>query len=370
MNQRKEKGKQITEKPDQIKKISKGYYLVNSQSKDNKQYDVISTERGWECSCYDYKFRRNSCKHVHSIILSQSIKKQVKKNITIKEINTSCCKFCNSDNITLKGKNKGKQQYKCKDCKRRFVINLGFERLKATPERVTASMNLYFNGESLRHVADSMKLFGVDVTHKTIENWIKKYVTLMEKYLESITPDLSEKWRTDEIYLKIKGDRKYLYALMDDETRYWIAKQVSDNKYTDDVKPMFREAEKIAKKKPSLLISDGAANFHEAWKDEWKAKNFLHKDTEHIRHIHMKNDYNNNKMERLNGTIRDREKVMRSLKRDDSSIIAGMQIHHNFIRGHMGINGMTPAEASGIKIEGDNKWITLIQNASQNISSS
>jgi len=27
------------------------------------------------------------------------------------------------------------------------------------------------------------------------------------------------------------------------------------------------------------------------------------------------------------------------------------------------LNGITPAEASGIKIEGNNKWITVIQNA-------
>ena len=30
----------------------------------------------------------------------------------------------------------------------------------------------------------------------------------------------------------------------------------------------------------------------------------------------------------------------------------------------MGLNGQTPAEKCGIKIEGDNKWRTLIQNAS------
>ena len=120
------------------------------------------------------------------------------------------------------------------------------------------------------------------------------------------------------------------------------------------------KAVKIAKKKPTTLISDGAPNFHEAWKDKRKAKNFLHKDTEHI---HMKNDRNNNKMERLNGTIRDREKVMRSLKKDNSPIIADMQIHHNFIRSHMGLDGNTPDEVSGVKVEGNNKRITLIQNA-------
>ena len=69
-------------------------------------------------------------------------------------------------------------------------------------------------------------------------------------------------------------------------------------------------------------------------------------------------------MERLNGEIRDREKVMRSLKRDDSPILKGMQIHHNYIRSHMGIK-MTPSEKAGIKVEGLNKWITIIQNASE-----
>lgn len=67
-------------------------------------------------------------------------------------------------------------------------------------------------------------------------------------------------------------------------------------------------------------------------------------------------------MERQNGEWRDREKVMRSLKREDSPVIEGMQIFHNFIRPHMGLtNEITPAEAAGIKVEGVNKWLTIIQ---------
>jgi hypothetical protein len=31
----------------------------------------------------------------------------------------------------------------------------------------------------------------------------------------------------------------------------------------------------------------------------------------------------------------------------------------------MGLDGKTPAEKCGIKIEGDNKWKTIIQRASQ-----
>ena len=72
-------------------------------------------------------------------------------------------------------------------------------------------------------------------------------------------------------------------------------------------------------------------------------------------------------MERLNGEIRDREKTMRGVKNMDSPIIKGMQQYHNYFREHEGLVGKTPAEVAGIKIEGKNKWITVIQNASRQV---
>lgn len=86
---------------------------------------------------------------------------------------------------------------------------------------------------------------------------------------------------------------------------------------------------------------------------------------QHIRHIHLDGDMNNNKMERLNGEIRDREKTMRGLKTMETPILKGYQLYHNYFREHEGLVGNTPAEAAGIKIEGQNKWITVIQNASK-----
>jgi len=56
---------------------------------------------------------------------------------------------------------------------------------------------------------------------------------------------------------------------------------------------------------------------------------------------------------------------VRGVKIKDSVLIHGYQMYPNYLRPHMGLNGMTPAEACGVKIEGDNKWMTLIQNASQ-----
>jgi putative transposase len=67
-------------------------------------------------------------------------------------------------------------------------------------------------------------------------------------------------------------------------------------------------------------------------------------------------------MERMKGEVRGREKVMRGLKKTDTSILKGYQPFHNYIRPHESLDGKTPSEACGIKIEGKNKWITLIQN--------
>ncbi len=77
----------------------------------------------------------------------------------------------------------------------------------------------------------------------------------------------------------------------------------------------------------------------------------------------MSGDKNNNRMERLNGEIRDREKVMRSLKKSDSPILTGYQIFHNYVRPHMALEGETPAERAGVNVKGRNKWLTIIQNA-------
>ncbi|MGI0045841.1 MAG: DDE-type integrase/transposase/recombinase [Nitrosotalea sp.] len=365
MNQRETKGQQIANNKDQIRRVDPHYYTVKSQS-GKGDYDVVLTESGWDCSCPDHTFRKICCKHIHAVEFSLQMRKSV-ESFVIPQIEANCCKFYNSTDIIKKGLRKNKtyslQVYKCRVCNKKFSINLGFERMKASPQVITSAMQLYFTGESLRNVQKFLELQGIQITHKTVWNWIRKYVNLMESYLDQIVPQVGDKWRADELYLKVKGNTKYLYALMDDDTRFWIAQQISDNKYRDDISQMFRNGKEATGKKPSVLITDGARNFETAWKKEFRQKNFLDTKTEHVRHIHFDGDKNNNKMERLNGELRDREKVMRSLKSVDSPILAGMQIHHNFIRCHMGLEGKTPSEVAGIKVEGSNKWITLIQNA-------
>jgi hypothetical protein len=49
----------------------------------------------------------------------------------------------------------------------------------------------------------------------------------------------------------------------------------------------------------------------------------------------------------------------------NTNVLNGYKIFHNYIRPHEALNGRTPAEACGITVEGTNKWLMLIQNASK-----
>ena len=69
-------------------------------------------------------------------------------------------------------------------------------------------------------------------------------------------------------------------------------------------------------------------------------------------------------MERLNGEIRDREKVFRGLMKFAITVFAGMWAYYNYVKKHGSLKGKTPAEAAKIMVDGVNKWKTMIQNAS------
>lgn len=363
---RKVRGQQIAQVESNVRRIDANEYRVKSQS-GNGEYQVVSTEVGWFCSCPDALTRVLKCKHVFAVELSLELRQRIENSTRLVPLDFQSCLDCGSQDVIKHGIRKNKnatiQRYECNSCGKWFVRNLGFERMGASPQAITSAMQLYFTGESLRNVQKFLRLQGVNVSHVTIYNWIGKYVKLMEGYLDKITPKVGDKWRADEMYLKVKGNPKWLYAMIDDESRYWIAMQVGDRKWHEDVRPMWREAKEVAGKQPKVLITDGAENFATANRKEYYSK-WGAKNTVHIRDVTFHGNPHNNKMERFNGELRDREKVMRSLKREDSPILKGMQIHHNFVRPNTGLEGRTPAEAAGITVEGENKWLTIIQNAS------
>ncbi len=366
ISNRQERGLAIANLPDQIRRIDEDEYRVKSQS-GNGDYEVYLGEFGWVCSCPDHIYRHVKCKHIFAVEFSKQLRREVETRKIQPIITATACVYCGSPDIRKDGVRKNKhgiiQKWKCQGCGRYFSFNIGFEKMKHNPQAITTAMQLYFSGESLRNTQRSLEVIGVKVSHQTVYKWIRKYAKLLEEYADNIRPNIGDAWRADEVWLKVKGDLKYLFALMDDETRYWIAQEVADTKHKHNARGLFQKGREVAGKKPKTVITDGLPAYQKAvTKEFWTMKKETR--TKHIRHIHLAGDMNNNKMERLNGEIRDREKVMRGLKKRDTPVLKGYQIFHNYIRPHEGLDGKTPAEACGIEVEGKNKWVTLIQNAS------
>jgi len=363
-NARELRGRTIAENEGSVKRIDDNSYKVRSQS-GKGWYDLYSLSGSWYCSCPDQVFRDTRCKHVYAVQFSLALRQKVASQVVIAPLSIEACFRCGSERLVKDGIRHNDtgdlQRFTCHDCQYRFTVNLGFEKMKATPQAITGAMQLYFTGESLRNVQKFLALQGLKISHVAVYKWIGKYVGLMENYLEQLKPQVSDTWRADELYLKVKGNMKYLFAMMDDETRFWIAQEVAGGKESFDARRLFAKARELMGKRPMTIITDGLQGYMEAYKKEfWTKRNPR---TEHIRHITLKGDRNNNRMERLNGEIRDREKVMRGVKIPETPILRGYQIFHNYVRPHESLAGKTPAEACGIKVEGENKWITLIQNA-------
>jgi transposase-like protein len=65
-----------------------------------------------------------------------------------------------------------------------------------------------------------------------------------------------------------------------------------------------------------------------------------------------KSHADNNRVERLNGTLRERVKVQTGWKSHRSAIAEGKRINYNFVKPHTALDRETPAKKAGIEVNG------------------
>ncbi len=65
----------------------------------------------------------------------------------------------------------------------------------------------------------------------------------------------------------------------------------------------------------------------------------------------------------MNNTVKERNKVQRGWKKDDTPLRNGQMLYYNFARPHMTLEGKTPAEVAGIAVDGQNKWLELLRKS-------
>jgi len=364
-NKRILRGAQIIEKGIEPKQLAHNSFEIPSQSKD-LNYIVTCYANSWRCTCPDYEFRHVTCKHIHAVTLWQKLSKKLEEDnkgkSTLEPSLDTCiisCKFCGSNKITKYGKANNKQVYWCKTCARKFVPNQGFEGMKFDPRIVATTLDLYFKGVSLRKIADHLKqCYSLEIDHSTVYRWISKYTDIMGAYVATLEPELGNVWHTDEMKMKIGGEWRWLWNVMDERTRFQLVSVITKTREVQDARKAFRKSKEVSGgQKPLLMVTDGLASYRKAFNSEFYDH---HQSSKHVADVGLQESLNN-VLERMHGSIREREKVMRGVKVDDTPIIPMNQIYYNFIRPHQALKGKTPAEMANVGVNGENKWKALLR---------
>lgn len=96
------------------------------------------------------------------------------------------CDNCDSVDVVKKGFRHNtsgkKQKYFCNSCKKWFVIDDGFKRMRNNPEIIVRAIHQYADGFSLGKVKNHLKQHDkTDVSRWTIRKWLVKYESQLKK---------------------------------------------------------------------------------------------------------------------------------------------------------------------------------------------
>ena len=164
--------------------------------------------------------------------------------------------------------------------------------------------------------------------------------------------DTGRVWVADEVAVKVGGKNYWLFNVMDSQTRFLLAAYLSPTRTTRDAATALAMARQRSNNPPVAVKTDGLASYQDAMSRAFP--------THRVRHVvskGVKADINNNLSERLQGTIRDRDKTLRGLKARETgqAYVDGLVTHYNpvYFRPHESLKGKKPAEAAGAEIPFD-----------------
>jgi transposase-like protein len=371
---REERGLEIA-KSSPITENEDGSFTVPSQTKADVFYTVKVIGEEWTCTCPDFLNRADRidiCKHAFAVKfwIASRVELQTKPKPKVFAEDSVQCAKCGSIRVVKFGHANGKQVFKCQDCGSKF--REGFLRkAKYSPETITLTLDLYFSGLSLRKIARTVNdHFDMTLTPMTIYRWIQKFVPGISEYVNSLSPQLSDTWHADELFVAMKGGRRvkrsdgadftiaYLWNVMDRKTRFLLASKLSKFRESVGGERAFREAIHNAHgSQPERIFTDGLNAYKDAVGFAFGGNQPQLIARAGIRKPHA----NNNRIERLNGTLRERVKVQRGWKTMQTPLAEGQRIHYDFVKPHQALAGQTPAQAAGVGVEGRNKWLSLLR---------
>lgn len=368
----------IISKGDSPIEIEENKFLIPSQSSE-KNYTVFASGL-WSCECKDYEFRKQDCKHILAVKTWLSLREKIKQAETFKLkeslFEKPNCGFCQSFKVMKHGKRKCenmiKQRYLCKDCNRTFIGDKYFRKFKGDGKIITLVMDLYFKGLSLRKIQNHLlQFYSFKVNHETIRNWIIRFTKKIAEYVDSLQPNLSSTWHADEMAIKSKGKQVWVWNVLDENTRFLIANNITNGRDIKEARQVFKKAKENANAYPTEIITDGLPSYKKAIRREFRTRKEIGSPipVKHIKYESISSNPHNNKIERFHGTAREKDKLMRGWKGNKNAqfLLDGYRAYYNCVRPHQALNGLTPSDVAGLLIQNNgNRWLGLVKASMDN----
>jgi len=266
------------------------------------------------------------------------------------------CKFCGSSKTMKYGFKAGTQYYKCSECKRKFAGTTAPERMRFPVATIGEAMGLFYDGLSVADISRHLQVTeGLYVDPVTVWRWVIRFSAKAEKVLGQLKVKTSWRWVVDETMVKVGGTNVWLWDVIEARTRFLLATHLTVSRGMRSAVAVLAEANKRTIGTPNYIVSDGMPAYPDAIERVFGA------DSKHIRAKGLTEKVNTNLIERFQGTVKERTKVMRGLKTMESAkvISEGFIIHYNFLRPHMTLKGQTPAVVAGLRLP-FKTWIELV----------
>jgi putative transposase len=170
------------------------------------------------------------------------------------------------------------------------------------PDIIAHAVWLYFRFSlSLRDVEQLMAERGVTVSYETIREWCAKVGPAYALELRRRRPRPGDKWHLDEVQLKIKGKRYWLWRAVD---KHGVVLDILVQEHRDQVaaETFLRRVLEAAGSQPRVVITDKLRSYPPALRR-------VLPDVDHRRHKGL-----NNRAENSHQPTRQRERVMRRFK--------------------------------------------------------
>jgi len=204
---------------------------------------------------------------------------------------------------------------------------------------------MYFDGLSYRAVARNMgDHFNLDTGPTTVHRWVQEYSDKASDITKDYPVQTGDEWVADEVAVKVGGKQYWLFNVMDADSRFVLAAYLSPERTREAAQTALAMARDRANNAPETVKTDGLKSYQEAMRRVFPTHPVKHVVSQGIRA-----KINNNLSERLQGTFRDRDKTLRSLKKQDTGqrYVDGLVLDYNYFRPHMGLEGKTPAASAG-----------------------